>query len=77
MRTSGGFVEVRQKTGGYVIVDTSDPEATFSGHKGAGYQVQIAETFNDEGRPNLITAAKVETAADHDTNALLPVLEHF
>ena len=68
------FVEVRQKTGGYVIVNTSDPEATFSGHKGAGYQVQIAETFNDEGRPNLITAAKVETAADNDANALLPVL---
>lgn len=68
------FVEVRKKTGGNVIVNPSDPGATFSGHKGAGYQVQIAETFNEEGLPNFITSAKVETAADNDANAVLPVL---
>lgn len=68
------FFEVRKKTGGAVIVNPSDPGATFSGHKGAGYQVQIAETFNEEGLPNLITSAKVETAADNDANAVLPVL---
>lgn len=69
------FVEVRQKTGGHVIVNPSDPGATISGHKGAGYQVQIAETTNEDGRPNLITAARVETAADNDANAVVPVLE--
>jgi hypothetical protein len=68
------FVEVRKKTGGNVIVNPSDPGATLSGHKGAGYQVQIAETFNEEGLPNFITSAKVETAADNDANAVLPVL---
>jgi hypothetical protein len=68
------FVEVRQKTGGRIIVNPSDPDATLCGHKGAGYQVQIAETFNEEGLPNLITAAKVETAADNDAHALMPVL---
>lgn len=71
------FVQVRQKTGGRVIVNTSDPEVTVSGHKGAGYQVQIAESHNDEGKPNFITAAKVETAADNDANAVLPVLENL
>lgn len=69
------FVEVRAKTGGNVIVNPSDPDATYSGHKGAGYQVQIAETFNEEGQPNFLTAAKVETAVDSDSDAVGPVLE--
>ncbi len=68
------FVEVRQKTGGRIIVNTSDPQASVSGHKGAGYQVQLSETLNDQGLPNFITAAKVETASDNDANALLPLL---
>ncbi len=69
------FVEVRKKTGGHVIVNPSDPDATYSGHKGAGHQVQIAETFNEDGDPNFITSAIVETAADNDADAVLPVLE--
>lgn len=69
------FIEVRKKTGGHVIQNVSDPDATYCGNKGAGYQVQISETFNDQGAPNFITAAKVETAADSDAHAVLPVLE--
>jgi hypothetical protein len=69
------FVEVRKKTGGHVIVNPSDPDATYSGHKGAGHQVQIAETFNDEGLPNFITSAQVETAADNDADAPAKVID--
>lgn len=69
------FVEVRQKTGGDVIVNTSDPDATYCGHKGAGYQVQIGETFNEDGEPNLIASAKVETAVISDAGAVTPMLE--
>ena len=69
------FVEVRAKSGGNVIQNVSDPDATYSGHKGSGYQVQISETYNDEGLPNLITAAHVETAVTSDAQAVEPLLE--
>jgi hypothetical protein len=69
------FVEVRQKTGGDVIQNVSDPDATYCGNKGTGYQVQISETFNEDGQPNLITSAKVETAAQSDADAVAPILE--
>lgn len=69
------FIEVRAKTGGNVIQNVSDPDATYDGHKGAGYQVQIIETFNDDGLPNLITAAHVETAVKTDAQALKGLLD--
>lgn len=68
------FVEIRQKTGGAVIQNPSDPDATYDGHKGAGYQVQICETVNAEGDPNLITSATVETAVRSDADAVEPTL---
>ena len=69
------FIEVRAKSGGNVIQNVSDPDATYSGHKGSGYQVQISETFNEEGLPNLITAAHVETAVKSDAEAVEPLLD--
>ena len=39
-------VSVKEKTGGNVMQNPSDPDATYDGHKGPGYQVQIAETCN-------------------------------
>lgn len=69
------FVQVRQRTGGRVIQNVSDPDATFCGKKGPGYQAQICETHNDQGDPNFITAARVETAIDSDADAVEPVLE--
>ena len=64
------FVEIRRKTGGNIIQNSSDTEATYDGHKGAGYQVQICETFNENGQPNLITSAAVETAVCSDADAV-------
>ena len=69
------FIEVRRQTGGNVIQNISDPDATYCGNKGPGYQVQISETFNEEGQPNLITSAKVETAVQSDADAVEPILE--
>ena len=68
------FVEIRKKTGGAVIQNPSDPDATYDGHKGAGYQAQICETVNEDGEPNLITSAVVETAVTSDADAVEPVL---
>jgi hypothetical protein len=64
------------------LQNPSDPDATYSGHKGQGYQVQIMETFSrceDEQQKaqtlNLITHVAVEKACEHDSNALIPAIE--
>ncbi len=64
------------------LQNPSDPDATYSGHKGQGYQVQIQESFCDEQwdesekKPlNLITHVDVEPAHNSDANALIPAIE--
>ena len=70
-------VAVKKKTGGDIIVNPSDPDATFSGHKGSGYQAQIAETCSEENDVQLVTVALVETAADPDSKAIPKALDHY
>ncbi|MEC7416579.1 MAG: transposase [SAR324 cluster bacterium] len=56
----------------------SDPDAGYDGHKGQGYQVQIAETYRaaeNEPALSLITHVAVESAAQHDSGALIPAIE--
>ncbi len=53
----------------------SDPDATYSRHKGKGYQVQIAETCHPDNPVELITHVAVEGAHESDQHALLPFLE--
>ncbi len=53
----------------------SDPDATYSHHKGKGYQVQIAETCHPDNPVELITHVAVEGAHESDHNALLPCIE--
>jgi IS5 family transposase len=55
----------------------SDPEATYDGHKGTGYQAQIAETFDTDNGINFITAVIPQTAAEQDSNSLMPVVEQL
>ena len=60
------------------LQNPSDPDAGYDGHKGQGYQVQIAETYRTaENEPalSLITHVAVESAAQHDSGALLPAIE--
>jgi len=60
------------------LQNPSDPDATYSGHKGQGYQVQIMETFCDDeaGKTfNLITHVHVEPAHNSDANAVMPAIE--
>ena len=68
-------VSIKQKTGGQVMQNPSDPDATYDGHKGPGYQAQIAETCNPDNEVQLITAAMPQTAAESDANAVEEVLE--
>jgi hypothetical protein len=53
----------------------SDPDATYSHHKGKGYQVQLAETCHPANPVELITHVAVEGAHESDHNALLPCIE--
>jgi len=64
------------------LQNPSDPDATYSGHKGQGYQVQIMETYtetSDEQEKaqtlNLITYVKTEKACQSDAKALMPAIE--
>jgi hypothetical protein len=60
------------------LQNPSDPDATYDGHKGQGYQVQVMETYTrqkDEKTLNLITHVAVEQAHQSDANALIPALQ--
>jgi hypothetical protein len=64
------------------LQNPSDPDATYSGHKGQGYQVQVMETYTDTENKevksktlNLITHVEVEKACQSDAQALLPAIE--
>lgn len=60
------------------LQNPSDPDAGYDGHKGRGYQVQVAETcsYDSKNKPlSLITHVTVEAAHENDANALLPVIK--
>lgn len=51
------------------LQNPSDPDATYSGHKGEGYQAQIAETCHEENALELIDYVESEGAHNSDLNA--------
>jgi hypothetical protein len=64
------------------LQNPSDPDATYDGHKGQGYQVQVMETYctheDEQERDktlNLITHLEVQPACESDAHALIPALE--
>ncbi len=61
------------------LQNPSDPDAGYSGHKGQGYQVQVVESYStsDERQLSLLTHVAVESADQHDSNALIPALENL
>ena len=68
---------VKTKTGGDCVQNPSDPDATYDGHKGPGYQVQIAETCVPGNDVQLITAALPQTACEPDAEAVVPMLDQL
>ena len=64
------------------LQNPSDPDATYSSHKGQGYHVQIMETYTEtEDKEvkaetlNLIIHVEVEKAGLGDVQALIPAIE--
>lgn len=70
-------VDVNDKPGGNVIQNPSDPDATYDGHKGSGYQVQLSETCSEENEVQLVTSAIPQTACEQDTNAVEKVRDEL
>jgi hypothetical protein len=73
----GETVVVKTKTGGDCVQNPSDRDATYDGHKGPGYQVQIAETCVPSNAVQLITAALPQTACAVDAEAVVPMLDQL
>jgi len=60
------------------LQNPSDPDATYSGHKGQGFQAQIMETYSEDKKEsvlNLITHVEVEPSHNSDAHALIPAIE--
>jgi len=64
------------------LQNPSDPDATYSGHKGQGYKVQVMETYTETSDVqekaltlNLITYVETEKACQSDAKALIPAIE--
>ncbi len=70
-------VVVKIKTGGDCMQNPSDPDATYDGHKGPGYQVQLAETCVPGNEVQLITAALPQSASVSDAAAVAPMLDQL
>ncbi|RLB87155.1 MAG: hypothetical protein DRH50_17340 [Deltaproteobacteria bacterium] len=68
-------VVVKKKTGGNVIQNPSEPDASYDGHKGRGYQAQLSETCAPENEVQMIVSTLPQTAVESDTAALPEVLD--
>jgi hypothetical protein len=68
---------VKAKTGGDVMQNPSDAEATYDGHKGPGHQAQIAETCSSQNEVQLITGVEPEPAHASDQNACVPMIDQL
>jgi hypothetical protein len=70
-------VELRepQDIGGQSLQTPHDPDATYSGHKGKGYEVQISETCMPDNPVELITHVETTPSAGSDATATIPTID--
>jgi Transposase DDE domain len=70
-------VVVKSRPGGNCVMNPSDPDATYCGHKGPGYQIQLTETCVPGNEVQLITGALPQTACEADPDAVAPMLDQL
>jgi hypothetical protein len=74
-----GRVPVVLKEAGQVssasLQSPHDPDATYNGRKGKGYEVQVAETCHADNKVEIITHVEVTDACVSDAQATVPTLE--
>lgn len=54
-----------------------DPDVTFSGHKGKGYEVQVAETTSEANDVEIITHVDVTPSSGSDATATIPTIDEL
>lgn len=54
-----------------------DPDVTYSGHKGKGYEVQVAETCHEENATQLITHVEVTPSSGSDAAVPVPLIDEL
>lgn len=54
-----------------------DADVTYSGHKGKGYEIQVAETCGNEDKPEVITHVGVTRSCDSDDAETVPTVENL
>jgi hypothetical protein len=52
-----------------------DADVTYSGHKGKGYEVQVAETCQEENAFQIITQVEVTPSSGSDADVTVPLVE--
>ena len=67
-------IELKEKPSSSSLQSPSDPDVTY-GHKGKGYEVQLAETCVEENPFQVITAVDVNGANESDQQQVQPMLE--
>jgi len=67
-------IELQEKPSSSSLQSPSDPDATY-GHKGKGYEVQLAETCVEENPFQVVTAVSVNGANESDQKQVVPALE--
>lgn len=74
-----GGVPVRLKEAKEVASDSlqtpHDPDVTYSGHKGKGYEVQVCETSAADNEAEIITHVEVTPSSGSDATATIPTIE--
>lgn len=68
--TTLGFV-------GNAVQNPADPDVTYDGHKVAGSQIPLSETYSDANEVQLIVGAIPKMAVAHDAHAVAPMLENL
>ena len=71
----GDKTTVKAHPGNDITQNPSDPDANRDGHKGPGYQAQIAETCSEENEVQLATVVIAQTAAEDDHDVTPEVLD--
>lgn len=54
-----------------------DADATYSGHKGKGFEAQIAETLGNGEKPEMLTYAEVTPSCGSDEDATMPTVDEL
>ncbi len=65
--------DAKQLTGD-VLQTPHDPEVTYSGHKGQGYEALLAETSDPDNAVQLITHVSLERSCESDADRVLPTV---